>query len=182
MSEKVLKVTDVKVSVLFSLPARLQITAHGTVGTPNWTNPQLAQREYVAPPADGIYEFDFVATPPTGNVIQIVTPISAVGGMTMPDDLKGIRVIASTNSKEALLEQGASAKTVCVKGTLTDEGVECQALRSVDGELYTVVGDLGGFKIGDEVVVCGTIAEISFCMQGITINAIWIGKEVPKAL
>lgn len=182
MSEQVLTVDDVTVNVLFSLPARLQITARGTVGTPNWTNPQLAQREYVAPPADGIYEFDFIATPPAGNVNQIVMPISAVGGMTMPDDLKGIRVIAARNSKEALLEQSAAAKTVCVKGTLTDEGVECQALRSVDGALYTIVGDLSGFKLGDEVVVCGTIAEISFCMQGITINASWIGKEVPKAL
>jgi hypothetical protein len=60
--------------------------------------------------------------------------------------------------------------------------VECQALRSTAGELYTLVGDLNGFKIGDEVVVCGTVADVSFCMQGTTINVSWIGKEVPRAL
>ena len=70
---------------------------------------------------------------------------------------------------------------ICVKGTLTDEGVECQAFRSIDGELYTLMGDLNGFQNGDEVVVCGTIAEISFCMQGTTINVSWIGKEAPRA-
>ena len=70
---------------------------------------------------------------------------------------------------------------ICVKGKLTDEGVECQTLRSTEGELYTLVGDLNGFQNGDEVVVCGTIAGISFCMQGTTINVSWIGKEAPKA-
>ena len=70
---------------------------------------------------------------------------------------------------------------VCVKGILTDEGVECQAFRGQDGELYTLVGDLHGYQNGDEVVVCGIIAGISFCMQGTTINVTWIGKEPPKA-
>jgi uncharacterized protein DUF5818 len=73
-----------------------------------------------------------------------------------------------------------STGTICVKGTLTDEGVECQAFRSTDGELYTLVGDLNGFQNGDEVVVCGAIAGISFCMQGTTINVSWIGKEAPR--
>jgi len=72
--------------------------------------------------------------------------------------------------------------TVCVKGKLTDEGVECQAFRSTDGELYTLAGDLNGHQSGDEVVVCGTIAEVSFCQQGTTINVSRIGKEAPKAL
>ena len=76
---------------------------------------------------------------------------------------------------------GEAMGAICVKGTLTDEGVECQALRAIDGEVYTVVGDLNGFQNGDEVVVCGTIANISFCMQGTTINVSWIGKEPPKA-
>jgi|SRR5215213_911412 len=66
---------------------------------------------------------------------------------------------------------------ICVKGTLTDEGVECQALRSDDGELYTLLGDLNDFRIGDKVVVCGTLVEISFCMQGTTIVVSWIGAE-----
>jgi len=59
--------------------------------------------------------------------------------------------------------------------------VECQAFHGDDGELYTLVGDLKGFQNGDAVVVCGTVAGISFCMQGTTINVSWIGKEAPRA-
>ncbi len=51
--------------------------------------------------------------------------------------------------------------TRTVRGTLTNEGVECQALRSTTGELFTLVGNLGGFKPGDRVVVVGTEVEIS---------------------
>lgn len=57
-----------------------------------------------------------------------------------------------------------------VAGRLTDEGVECPALRSLDGALYTLAGDIDQFGPGDEVVVTGTKAETSFCMQGTTIN------------
>jgi hypothetical protein len=60
-------------------------------------------------------------------------------------------------------------KPIQVRGTLTGEGVECQALRSADGQLYTLTGDLGGFKTGDRVRVKGEIAQISTCQQGITI-------------
>jgi hypothetical protein len=68
----------------------------------------------------------------------------------------------------------------CYRGVLTDEGVECQAFRSDEGELFTLLGDLGGFSIGDKCVVCGTVAEISFCMQGTTLVVSYIGKKAPK--
>ena len=69
----------------------------------------------------------------------------------------------------------------CYRGVLTDEGVECQAFRSEDDELFTLIGDLEGYGVGDKVVVCGTIAEISFCMQGTTLVISYIGKNAPKA-
>lgn len=59
--------------------------------------------------------------------------------------------------------------TIEVTGTLTDEGVECQALRGDDETLYTLTGDLGGFGVGDRVRVRGERAQMSFCMQGVTI-------------
>ena len=64
----------------------------------------------------------------------------------------------------------ANDGTVRVQGRLTAEGVECPALRSDDGTLYTLLGDLKGFKTGDRVAVEGTRVEISFCMQGITLQ------------
>ena len=65
---------------------------------------------------------------------------------------------------------GKGGQMINVRGTLTDEGVECQALRGDDGELYTLTGDLSGFEEGDRVKVRGTIAEISICQQGTTIE------------
>ena len=60
-------------------------------------------------------------------------------------------------------------ESVTVTGTLTDEGVECRALRGDDGARYTLTGDLKGFKTGDRVTVTGTTAEVSTCQQGTTI-------------
>lgn len=67
-------------------------------------------------------------------------------------------------------DTAARAGEVRVTGRLTDEGVECPALRGDDGRLYTLAGDAGGFKPGDRVTVVGTVAEMSTCMQGTTIG------------
>jgi hypothetical protein len=58
---------------------------------------------------------------------------------------------------------------LCLRGQLTDEGVECQGFRDEKKDLYTLVGDLGGFKNGDTVIVCGTPVSVSFCNQGTTL-------------
>ena len=57
-----------------------------------------------------------------------------------------------------------------IGGTLTDEGVECPALRGDDGQLYTLAGDLAGASIGETVCVEGRLVEISICQQGITLE------------
>ena len=67
--------------------------------------------------------------------------------------------------------------SITVIGTLTEEGVECQAMRSLDdNKLYTLTGNLQGFKNGDKVEVTGKIAEVSICMQGTTITVDKITK------
>jgi uncharacterized Ntn-hydrolase superfamily protein len=57
-----------------------------------------------------------------------------------------------------------------VAGRLTGEGVECPALRSEDGKLYTLVGKPEGFAMGERVIVRGEPVAFSFCMQGITLR------------
>lgn len=59
--------------------------------------------------------------------------------------------------------------TLSITGVVTDEGVECTAIRGSDGRLYTIAGG-GGLRPGDRVHVRGRRAEASFCMQGITID------------
>lgn len=73
----------------------------------------------------------------------------------------------------AAIEQRAAAQqrqSLTVTGRLTNEGVECQAMRGDDGKLYTLTGDLKGFRTGDRVRITGRIAEASFCMQGATLG------------
>jgi LysM repeat protein len=57
-----------------------------------------------------------------------------------------------------------------VVGTITREGVECPAVRGDDGRLYTLAGEVRGFRPGDRVRVEGWPAQVSTCMQGTTIE------------
>jgi hypothetical protein len=179
---KVYQIKDVRLTRYRSDPPKLLIEVDGTVISSGYTAPELVEYVYVQPPPSGVYEFDFCATPPTGRSADVISSILVKHIVEpMPKSLKGVKVYASSNSQVELLGAEIRSATICIKGKLTDEGVECQAFRSTDGELYTLVGDLNGFQNGDEVVVCGTIAGISFCMQGITINVSWIGKEASRA-
>lgn len=56
-----------------------------------------------------------------------------------------------------------------VTGVLRD-GPECPALRSDDGEVYSLVGDLGDFDTGDHVTITGRTVEVSICQRGITVE------------
>ncbi len=57
-----------------------------------------------------------------------------------------------------------------ISGTLSEEGVECPAMRGADGQLYTLTGDLEGMAPGDNVCIQGRLAEISICQQGTTLS------------
>lgn len=63
----------------------------------------------------------------------------------------------------------AGTGVVTVEGVVSDEGVECLAIRGDDGRLYTLVGRHAGLEPGQRVRVSGEVAEMSFCMQGTTL-------------
>jgi hypothetical protein len=69
-------------------------------------------------------------------------------------------------------ETTAHAESVQVTGILTDEGVECPAIRGDDRELYTLIPKtmLQAFEVGDRLRVTGSVQEVSFCQQGTTIG------------
>lgn len=160
--------------------SRLTVTVQGKVTTAGWSKPELIPFIYVMPPADGIMDFNFIAEPPTDLVAQVLTPIVTTHIEEHPPSwVRGVRVHASLNSKEALIGEMPDSGQVFVKGRLTDEGVEYQVLRTESGELYSLAGEVKekGFQVGDTVYVLGTIVPISFCMQGTTIAIVWIGKE-----
>jgi hypothetical protein len=84
------------------------VQAWGKVKTSGWTSPQLLP---VAgfPDADGTMTFAFVAVPPTGIVLQILTPIFAAALWSPPDPaaLRKIVLRAASNSFEIPIDWNA---------------------------------------------------------------------------
>lgn len=106
---KVYEVKSVKLNVEKNT---LSIHADGVVRTSGYTNPRLEPFVYIQPPADGIWDFDFVADKPGGPVKQVLTPISAdYTWESFPSDIKGVRIHAETNSIEERVEMYEPAGT-----------------------------------------------------------------------
>ncbi|MBW4420649.1 MAG: hypothetical protein KME13_15670 [Myxacorys californica WJT36-NPBG1] len=103
LTQQSVTVTAVNLTLLESHPPQLQIIARGTVPSTGWTNPQLIPLVYVQAPPDCIYDFEFVATPPTDPAAQVITPI--VAKYRFPaQGLRGVRV----NGIKALLNRDLS--------------------------------------------------------------------------
>ena len=103
-TKNVYEVTSVKLTIQKSKPPIVQVTAEGTVRTGGWTNPRLEAVIYVAPPADGIQDLNFVADEPYGASTDAITPITSkeLDLGRVAEWMKGVRVIAETNQKEEL--------------------------------------------------------------------------------
>jgi hypothetical protein len=103
-SQLVYKVDAVRFTLLKSKPPQYQIDAKGEVRTGGWSSPKLTPVVYVHPPADGMYDYTFSATPPSGAATQAITPISASEPLkSTPKGFRGVRVRAETNTKEAII-------------------------------------------------------------------------------
>ena len=66
--------------------------------------------------------------------------------------------------REGLPTKLGPGQAVDLRGEIA-AGVECPML-VVDGRRFSLTGDLGPFKPGDRVCVRGTVAGVSYCMQG----------------
>lgn len=99
METKVFEVLEVKLSILKKNPPILFISSVGNTRTGGWSNGRLEPYVYIVPPADGIYEFTFMATPPSGLATNAITPILAEPFFwdDFPKDLKGVKVYSETN-------------------------------------------------------------------------------------
>ena len=98
--EKAIYVHRVNVEFVESTPPLLVITAIGAVPTNGWADAQLVPYIYIDSPMDGYWDFDFIAKRP-GRANDVITPIGAVyTWVDFPETVKGVRIHASTNSKE----------------------------------------------------------------------------------
>lgn len=99
-TQPVQEITEIQLALLKSSPVRLQITVFALLPSPGWSNPQLVPYTYVQAPPDGIYDFDFVATPPQAIVKQLITPIRMQTEVPAAG-IKGVRIHAALNAKAA---------------------------------------------------------------------------------
>lgn len=98
MAKKIYQVTNLQRIISVAKPHKLIIYAEGQASSSGWTNGALQPHIYVSPPADGVYEFDFVADEPTGIDNPVLTPIDALFVWDkMPDHLEGVKVYAENN-------------------------------------------------------------------------------------
>lgn len=106
LGQSLFSVNQVDLSILKSNPPQLLIDVLGMASSSGWTNARLHQRVYVQPPADGIWEFDFVADPPMGVSLPLLTPIKPVRPFIYSGNFgswNGVRIISATNAIEKLL-------------------------------------------------------------------------------
>ena len=73
-----------------------------------------------------------------------------------------------------------SDNLVHLRGVITNEGIECPALRGDDGKLYTLTGITEQLYIGDVLEVVGKPVDVSICMQGTTISIMSYKKLAPS--
>ena len=110
MITSVYKVDEIYVGITIfdgiNLLPGLVVAAKGKAITGGWSDAFLAPRYYIAPPEDGIQDFDFYATPPSSGtiVIQALTDIASKPLlMEMPTWLRGVRVHAASNNIQQVM-------------------------------------------------------------------------------
>ncbi|MCG7497736.1 hypothetical protein MHO82_12765 [Vibrio sp. Of7-15] len=103
MSAKIYSVDSVCFHINKSHPAQLIVHGVGKVNSSGWSGGKLIPWTYVDQPQDGILDFDFIATAPSGFVLLVISPIEGIGKIQLEDWITGIRVHSSTNKVEVLL-------------------------------------------------------------------------------
>lgn len=98
MTSLVTTVLSVDWSLSKSNPPHLTVEAVGQASSAEWGKGTLQPRTYVAEPADGFQDFDFLTDPPAGGSLTVVSPISGTGAIEFQSWMKGICVHAKTNS------------------------------------------------------------------------------------
>lgn len=138
MTKKLIyRIESVDLILAKSNPPNLVIDAHGEASSNGWTEPELQPWIYIVPPEDGVYDFDFVASPPRSADNPVITPIQAHHVWeSLPDDVRGIRVHTATNSVTAWLRPCTACRLIDFEEAeiLFFPGIPPQRLLVVSGQ------------------------------------------------
>lgn len=148
--EKLLNVSDVKISILKSNPPMLWVSCFGYSNAPNWENIHLSKYEYIVPPKDGLLEFDVVGVPPGKESPQVIYPYLSTPYILekIPDWFKGVKIYSKTNY---LIEESP----LFVYGNFIASGYEESLTLEGEGpnviELTNSFGELQSFREGVDI-------------------------------
>ena len=117
MKAKVMSVKHVGVALTKSLPPILVVSAKGEVNSGGWSNGDLVPYVYVAPPPDGVWDFDFIAQRPSGPAVTVISSISTDQpfAAVLPKWCRGVRVHSATGAMERMLD-GNEERSVLTDG------------------------------------------------------------------
>lgn len=116
MGTKVIRITELTVITLESLPPQYVINVKGQVNTGGWSNPRL---ELVGAMTDGIQNYAFVMDPPKPGVKvtrDTATHTASINLGRASSSIEGIRVHSATNNIEKLFDLGKSESMVIAGG------------------------------------------------------------------
>lgn len=94
-SESILaaRITKAETAIQTSLPPNFVVTATAEFPTGGYSDFKLIRAVYVTPPSDGIQDYFFMATPPTGVVTQVITEGKATNSWKdYPAWVAGVRI------------------------------------------------------------------------------------------
>jgi hypothetical protein len=101
---RVYEVLEVSLAFNKKMPPEFVVSARGRTERSGYTGPELVRVIYVRPPEDGIQDYEFEATPPSGPSLEVLTPIQATDVWSDPPSwVRGARVHAESNSLERAL-------------------------------------------------------------------------------
>lgn len=110
MISKIYSVDTVHLTLINTELSRLVVCAEGRAVSTGWRSPLLSPHIYLTPPKDGIQDYEFLADPPDGIVLPVLTPmhvdlvidpIDVANHWGADQPLKGVRIHAVANTKAA---------------------------------------------------------------------------------
>ena len=116
----ILQVDAIDLLVMESYPVQRVIVAEGTVPSGGWTAPRLMPRRQGALTVDGIFEADFMATPPEGPAIAVLSPIDVRHKLDpYPENLRGIRIFAKIQQQDNYFRIASDTRVCLPAMTIT---------------------------------------------------------------
>lgn len=121
-------VESASIEILKTEPPAIVVAAVGRTNSGGWSNARLEPRYYINPPADGIWDIDFVAMPPPADAIVTMGLVKHTAHLVLPDippSIAGFRIHTASNSLEVMLP-GARVMAFAAAGEGT--GIDSRAL------------------------------------------------------